>query len=83
MGWKIVRNDQPPYKEILYSGECPRFHKQVTVTGGYYKEWWAKTDLQPTYPLRGYSCTLLAGSGEDGLCPWASQCPFMPPKFYD
>lgn len=76
MGWKIVRNDQPPYKEISNTGECPRFHKQAKVTGGYYGRKWAKTDLQPTYSLSGYSCTL-----ESGLCPLANQCPLMPEKY--
>jgi hypothetical protein len=76
MGWKIVRNDQSQYKEVSYSGECPRFHKQATVTGGYYGRLGAKTDLQLTYTLSGYSCTL-----ERSLCPMASQCPLMPEKY--
>ena len=76
MAWKEIRNDQPLYKEMSNSGDCPRFHKQAPVTGGYYGRKWAKTDHYPTYTLSGYKCTL-----ERSLCPSAKQCPLMPEKY--
>ena len=79
MAWKIVHNNWPHYKEAKTSGECPIFHKEATVTGGYYGKMTAKTDQIPTYTLSGYSCTLPAGKG--GLCSWASQCFLMPEKY--
>ena len=51
MAWHIVHNDQPHYKEVSTSGECPIFYKKATVTGGYYGKIMAKTDLIPTYTL--------------------------------
>lgn len=81
MPWIKIRNDQPPYKEVSNSGECPKFHKMATLTGRYYGRKTAKTDHNLTYSLSGYSCTLLADTGENGLCSWASQCPLMIEKY--
>ena len=76
MPWKEVRNDQPPYKEVSYSGECPKHHKKATVTGIYFGRKIAESDLQKTYSLSGYICTL-----ENGGCSFANHCPFMPEKY--
>ena len=81
MGWKIVNNNQPLRKECSYSGECPRFHMDATVSADYYKSGWAKTDTIPTYARRGCTCTLLEGSGEVIHCPWLEHCPFIPPEY--
>lgn len=76
MGWKEVRNDQSTFKDVSYSGECPRFHKKATVTGTYFGRYIAKGDRQPAYSLNGYICTLTSG-----LCPQERQCPLMPEKY--
>ena len=76
MSWKIVRNDQQPRREISNIGECPRFHKQAKITGIYFGRQQAKTDLQLTYSLSGYKCTL-----ESGLCLSENECPLMPAKY--
>ena len=76
MAWKEIRNNQPPVKEISYTGQCPKYHKEATVTGHYFGNKWAETDHFPTYSLSGYRCTL-----NHGLCSFEEQCPLMPAKY--
>lgn len=80
MAWKISKQEQT-YRKETYFGECPRFHKKAEITGHYIGTKWAKSDLQLTYRLSGYACSLLAGNGEDGICPFAEECPVIPPKY--
>ncbi len=81
MGWKAIDNNHPPHKEISYSGECPRFHKQATVTGSYFGKKWVETDHYPTYHLEGCSCTLIPGIGSVIVCPYKDRCTLIPPEY--
>ena len=80
MSWKIS-NQEPTSRKETYFGECPRFHKKAEITGHYTGTKLTKSDLQLTYCLNGYSCSLLVGTGEDGICSFAEECPFIPSKY--
>ncbi len=80
MAWKISKQEPASRKEI-YFGECPRFHKKAEITGHYTGTKWTESDLQLTYRLSGYTCSLLVEAGEDGICPFAEKCPAIPPKY--
>ena len=73
MSWKEIRNNQPSRKDVSYSGKCPRFHKEATVTGTYFGRYMGKDDIIKTYSLSGYTCTL-----SDSFCPMEHRCPLMP-----
>lgn len=80
MPWKPIRQE-PSYRREPSFGYCTRFCKDATITRHYVGSYVAKTDLQMTYHLSGYSCNLLAGTSEDGRCMYASECPVIPPKY--
>lgn len=59
MGWEIIKNSEPDFKDEKYVGECPRYHKTATVTVAYSGRQMRKTDLQKTYHEYGRKCNLL------------------------
>ena len=80
MAWKISKQEPTSRKET-YFGECLRFHKKAEIAGHYIGTKWTESDLQLTYQLSGYTCNFLVDAGEDGICPFAEECPVIPPKY--
>ena len=80
MAWKIIRNSEPDFRDYHFSGICPKFDKESTVTTHCSGSVVCKTDLQKTYHPVGYKCSLLEQSKESAsLC--VETCPLVPEKY--
>lgn len=81
MAWKEVCNNQSPCKKETYYVECNRFHKKAEITGHYIGTKWTESDLQLTYRLSGYTCSILTENRENGICPFTEKCLAILPKY--
>lgn len=81
MAWKIVRNSDPDFREDCFTGICPRFGKEATITIKSVGSVMCKTDLQKTYHKSGMKCTLLDGTNEVGFSSCMEKCPLEPEKY--
>lgn len=81
MGWKIVRNSEPTTRADSFSGKCPRFNKDATVTVHSVGSIACKTDLQKTYHKAGFKCSLLEETKEATFSSCMDNCPLVPEKY--
>lgn len=81
MGWKIVRNSNPDFREDCFTGACPRFGKTATITIKSVGSVLCKTDLQKTYRKLGMKCSLLDGTNGVGFSSCMDECPLELEKY--
>ena len=81
MEWKIVRNSEPTTRADSFSGKCPRFNKDATVTVHSVGSIARKTDLQKTYHKAGLKCSLLENTKEAAFSSCMDNCPLVPEKY--
>lgn len=81
MAWKRVCNSEPDFRIDSFSGKCPRFNKNATVTINSTGTIVCKTDLQKTYHKSGFKCSLLEGTNEASFSPCMENCPIVSEKY--
>jgi len=78
MAGRIINNSQPPFREEKFTVDCSR--GKATVTAHYAGSQWCKTDLQKTYRLSGWKCSLIEESNSPMRSPCIN-CPFKPEMY--
>ena len=62
--WKEVRNATYTSREVPFWGDCPRYEKSATLMMHLGGKQIGKTDLQPTFSVVNFNCSLLEGNNQ-------------------
>lgn len=81
MGYKEIRNLEPPIKEECFWGRCKRFGEKATVIVHYRGSTWCETDIHKTYRKAGVKCSLLEGTNEAKFSPCMENCSLVPGQY--
>jgi hypothetical protein len=58
MRGKVIRNGEPAFPSVTYSGPCKLDGRNADVTSYFRCSKECRTDLQKTYRFSGYKCSL-------------------------
>ena len=81
MAWKEIRNSEPVSRSDVFSGICPKFKKESTITIHSIGSLCCKTDLQKTYHKAGFKCSLLEETNAASFSACMDSCPLVPEKY--